>query len=379
MKSVCVLVLLLFTFPTTARDIRIIAVGDVGLNRSRVRVHTDGANVFGKMVPWKAFTKGFRGLLRGDIKFMNLETVVTDRNDLSPRSKAYNFRTHPNGVVELLRAGFNLVSLANNHAFDFGPTGIRETLKHFSRLKRRHRLNFAGAGKDLAAATKPVIFKVQGRRFAFSAVGIGSGAGARRNRPGIAHISQWKRVLQRLKRAKADFKILSVHIGRERDNRPLALQLRIFRSAIQDYGVNLVLGHHAHVVQGVEAYRGGLILYGLGNFMLRGARNMGSLGVLRNTKDFGLLANIRIRWNPKRRRFQFVSIKAIPVYDMHSGAHPFKSVADAHRRIDTLNAISRSSYLNHYLRGGPKVRGRGLVFRKVKGRPYGVYAFRKRR
>ncbi|MCA9524165.1 MAG: CapA family protein [Myxococcales bacterium] len=377
---VLILLLVLSAGPLWARDLRIVACGDVGLNRSRIKVYPNGSNVFGKMVPWADFTKGFRRLLRGDLNFMNLETVVTDRNDLKPRSKAYNFRTHPNGVRELLRAGFNLISLANNHAFDFGSKGILETLKQMRQLKLkrgRRRFYWAGAGKNLDQATRPVVFLVRGRRVAFAAVGIGSGASAGANRAGIAHISQYKKVLARLKSVRADFKILSVHIGRERENRPMANQLRIFREAIREYGVNLVLGHHTHVPMGVERYKRGLIFYGLGNCMLRGARNMGSLGSLRNVKDFGILADIRLRFEGRRHRVRFLSVRVTPMYDMHAGSHPFRSVTDGHRRIDTLNAISKITYINSYARRSTD-HGRGLLFRKVKGRPEGLYVFGRR-
>ncbi|MFH1529356.1 MAG: CapA family protein [Pseudomonadota bacterium] len=336
------LVLLFAAAPVHASEIdfTLVAVGDVGLNRSRVDVHADGMDLWGKRVPFEKMTTQIAALIDGDINFCNLETVVTDRNDLPTAEKEYNFRTHPNGVKLLLKVGFNLMSIANNHVRDYGAEGIEETQKWLKKLGRKGRLHFAGAGKDIDEAATVAIFEVKGVRIAFAAVSIGTQATSKR--AGVVSTHKPDAALKALKGANADIRILSMHAGKERELEPVGYQKNLARRAVKDFGVDLVIGHHPHVVQGIERYGEGLIFYSLGNFALRGARNMGSVKELKGSGDWGLLVKLQLRWNTGKKRLRFRRLEALPVFDMHSGPHAFKRADDATARIEVLNRLSKA-------------------------------------
>jgi len=370
-KIICLLILSCFAQQLAANTIHIVAVGDVGLNSSGTRVYANGTYLGGKFVSWENLHTNLSKLINGDINFMNLETIVSSNNSLKANYKKFTFRSHPNGVASLFQNGFNLVSLANNHMYDYGSQGLEDTLLNLQKLQQSYHFYYAGAGKNLSQATQPAIFYVDGYKFAFTAIGIGNGASATQNRPGIAFISHWKMALSKLKQTQADFKIVSIHIGIEKNNHPTSRQLTIARAAIADYGANLVICHHTHVVQGIEHYKNGLIFYGLGNFMLLGARNMGAVPEFKNTKDFGLVVDIAISKQAPYEKFQFQQIKAIPVYDMHSKVHMFESVANAHKRINVLNQISHMSYINANWHGKGGY-GKSVYFSKTANQPWGI-------
>lgn len=347
--------------------ITLVAVGDVNLNRTRVDVREDGVYLWGKVVPFDKQLKRIAGEINGDINFCNLETTVMDRNDIKPADKAYNFKCHPKAVQAIQDAGFNLFSFANNHAKDYGPEGIKETRKWLTKLGRKKTLHFAGAGKDIDEASEPTVFKVNGVKVAFAAVSNSTRAKAKR--AGVASIYKPEAALKKLKAAKADIRILSMHAGEERNSKPVRVQRNLARSAIAKYDVDIVIGHHAHVVQGIEHYRGGLIFYGLGNFAMRGAKNMGSVKEFLYERDFGLLARLKMVWDTKKRSLRFRKLEAVPVYDMHSGPHRFKKDEAAKRRIESLNRFSTSEFLG-------KGHG-GVAFEFVDGN--GVYRFPKKK
>src|SRR5690606_21117505 len=88
------------------KSLSVVVVGDVGLNRNGFKVHPDGLLEGPGTLPWSELMGGVATLIDGDLNFMNLETVVTDRNDIAPGNKGqsapYLFRSHPSGVKKLL-------------------------------------------------------------------------------------------------------------------------------------------------------------------------------------------------------------------------------------------------------------------------------------
>lgn len=362
-----VLSLVLANF-AVAREIPItlVAVGDVNLNRTRVDVRSDGMYLWGKVVPFDQPLAKVAKYINGDINFCNLETTVMDRNDIKVSEKEYNFKCHPNGVRQLQKIGFNLFSIANNHVKDYGGQGYVETRKWLDKLGKEAPLHYAGAGSDIDEASRPAVFKVNRVTVAFGAVSISDRATEKR--PGVASVYRPEPTLKALKKARADIRILSIHAGKEKNSKPVRQQLHVARQAISKYNVDIVIGHHAHVVQGIEEHKGGLIMYGMGNFSMRGARNMGSVKEFRNERDFGLLARVKMFWDTHKKKVRFHKITVMPVYDMHSGVHPFANEEDAHRRVQSLNMFSGSKYLG--------AGSGGLVFECRKG--VGEYRFGKK-
>jgi len=129
----------------------IVLVGDTGFNSDDAPVSPQGFRKNGKLV---SFTDSLSGVARdGDLAFLNLETVVTDRNDLVANSKGqispYNFKSHPLGLKALIDTGFNLCSLANDHSMDYGANGVEETLYHMAVAAAEHPKGRAKRGTRL--------------------------------------------------------------------------------------------------------------------------------------------------------------------------------------------------------------------------------------
>ena len=203
----------------------VVVVGDVGLNSSNLPVDPKGVFKRG-FQPFADTTSAIAPDLNGDLNFMNLETVVTDRNDLAPdlkgQSAPFNFRMHPAGLRHLASAGFNVISLANNHSMDYGVPGLQETLRHVGALRDHGVLAASGIGMNREEASRPQLIPIKGSTVAFSAMGIVTNnlerhrAGA--NQPGqIAYRfdDDFHEVLRRLTEAKAALRILSIHYGYE--------------------------------------------------------------------------------------------------------------------------------------------------------------------
>ena len=353
-------------------DLRIVVTGDINLNRNRVEVYPDGADVWGTRVPFDSFLQGTKGMIDGDINFGNIETVICDNNDIPEKDKAYCFRTHPNGIRMLLANHFNLLGMANNHSFDYGAEGIRQTLKHLSILEKESKFAWAGIGLNKDQAIRPAILEVKGIKVAMTSLGIGEAAG--NHSPGVAQEYYYREALQRLADTKADVLILSCHDGKEGKSYPIDRQLRVYREAISNYGVDIVIGHHPHVVQGIEHYKDGLIFYSLGNFMIRGAADMGKRANAKGIRDFGLMGRIDLTVTPEKGH-AFKKLEIIPVYDMHQGVHPFADPAEAYIRVDTVNDLSSYSSLDaNFYRGlPPHSSNPPLVFKKKNG--IGVVTF----
>ena len=267
---------------------------------------------------WRELTGGIAAEINGDLNFANLETVVTDRNDLSAPDKAFNFRSHPAGVRHLVEVGFNLLSTANNHSIDFGERGMRETLRHLDALEAVGLRAHAGVGIDREAAVRPRDIASKGARLLFSAIGIGAGSyRATEHRPGqllYAAPEDFTAMVQRLAGTEGDYRMLSVHYGEERQVMPGAADLRKLRDeAVRAAGIDLVIGHHAHVAAGVQEIEGRLIFYGLGNFLHLGMQDMAGFGICR---DYGLLARLHLARGGDGR-YRARAIEAVALTGMH--------------------------------------------------------------
>ena len=172
----------------------------------------------------------------------------------------------PQAVRAIRSAGFNVVSLANNHAFDCLEGGFR----NLHRLLDEIGVAYFGAGDDLEKASAPAIFNVLGLRVAFlGAADVQSGPfqQATADRAGVAplDISAMTGRIHELA-GQVDHVVVSLHWGRERLAIPSPRQVEQARTLI-DAGASIVVGHHPHVAQGMELYRGRPIAYSLGNFV----------------------------------------------------------------------------------------------------------------
>jgi poly-gamma-glutamate capsule biosynthesis protein CapA/YwtB (metallophosphatase superfamily) len=243
--------------PPASDDVRVVAVGDIMLGGTA----TPELVQFGYDYPFA----NVRDLLHhADVVFGNLEGPLTDRGTAAV--KEYVFHSPPQRVAPALaRAGFNVVSLANNHSMDYGLDGLRDTIEALRRAGIAH----AGAGENLAAARHPALIQVGAVRVAVLAYSLTFPEEFWANgvRPGTAfgHESQVRADVAVAKKT-ADVVLVSFHWGRERTVELRDYQRKLGHAAI-DAGAAAVIGHHPHVLQGIERYRGGVILYSLGNFV----------------------------------------------------------------------------------------------------------------
>jgi len=245
--------------PLQQKTTTLVAVGDIMLSR----------NVEQKMTSKNDWLYPFRALQKitsaADITFGNLESpiiagpiVVTGQ---------MTFRADPKAVLGLNFGGFDVLSLANNHMKNKSDAGISATIQTLDKAGVKH----AGAGTNDVAARQPAIIAKNGIRFGFLAYLDSSFSPktyeATPTRSGSPFMSQavLKDDINKLK-GKADVIIVSMHAGTEYAAKPNQKQKDFARLAI-DLGAKLVIGHHPHVIEPVEKYHGGYILYSLGNFV----------------------------------------------------------------------------------------------------------------
>lgn len=215
------------------------------------------------------FLKIAKELQEADILFGNLEGPISDKGQKV--GSIYSFRMNPKAIDGLLFAGFDVLSVANNHMFDYGRKAMEDT---FSRL-RESGISYAGAGINETEAYSPIIMEVNGSTgstqakiafLAFTNLGAPSWK-ATADKSGMALFSKDK-LESAIKDAKnkADLVVVSFHFGDEYKNSPTQEQEMMARLAI-DSGADLVVGHHPHVVEPLEEYKGKYIAYSLGNFI----------------------------------------------------------------------------------------------------------------
>jgi hypothetical protein len=198
-----------------------------------------------------------------DLSLANLEfTLPGDGRQVAAEPRVIGTPELARGVAA---AGFNVVSLANNHAFDCMEGGFLKLRGLLDELGIRH----FGAGRDRDEAAAPAIVERHGICIGFLGAadersGVSQFAG--QNQWGVAplDVECLARQIQAL-RGEVDHAVVSVHWGEERFSIPSPGQIEIAR-ALVNAGASMVLGHHPHVLQGLEVYRGAPIAYSLGNF-----------------------------------------------------------------------------------------------------------------
>jgi poly-gamma-glutamate capsule biosynthesis protein CapA/YwtB (metallophosphatase superfamily) len=202
----------------------------------------------------------------GDLSMVNLENPITERTQRV--HKDFNFRMNPKYLRVLQEAGIKLVTLANNHIYDYGPDGLLDTIHFLDSVGIKH----VGAGLSLEAARQPAIFDMKGFRLGFLGYFGGGAYAATKTQAGVAprvrHLI--KIDIQKLKQSdKVDYVVVNFHWGKEKALYPEDWQVALAHLTVE-CGADLVVGHHPHVLQGVEKYKDAIIAYSLGNFLFGG-------------------------------------------------------------------------------------------------------------
>jgi poly-gamma-glutamate synthesis protein (capsule biosynthesis protein) len=239
------------------------AVGDLMLgNRTEPFLKEFGPDYpFGDVMPF---------LRKADVVVGNLESPISTRGK-AVENKKFTLRAGPIAAEALQKAGIRVVTLANNHSMDFGPLALQDTLA----ILGENGILPTGAGMDLEDARAPAIVKVKGKTLAFLSYSLTFPLEffASAKRPGTApgYADFVKADIEKIRPA-ADYVVVSFHWGAELMTTAKDYQIELGHQAI-DWGADLVLGHHPHVLQELEIYRGRLIAYSLGNFVFGSESN----------------------------------------------------------------------------------------------------------
>ncbi|MFL6451486.1 MAG: CapA family protein [Bryobacteraceae bacterium] len=235
---------------------RVLFAGDVMFSRGvrrAILASKDPALPFRKLAPLTS---------AADITFINLETPFSDKGPY--QEDGLIFHAAPEMIAALQLGGVTIASTANNHSRDCAAHGVQYTVEWL----RLHGICPVGSGESAAEAHRGVVVTSKGVRFGFLAYTYDQKNGNWKDiddRIAIADPEVMSEDVRSL-RKRADVVIVSMHHGVEYMLRPSKEQVAFAHAAI-DAGADVVIGHHPHVVQAAETYRGRQIYYSLGNFV----------------------------------------------------------------------------------------------------------------
>ena len=245
--------------PEEEKPLTMIFVGDIMLDRGVEAIVNNYDNY---RYP---FLKTFDVLKSADLAFGNLEGPISDGGQ--KQGSIYSFRFEPQVVEGLKFAGFDVLSLANNHILDYG----REALGNTISILEENSINSIGAGDNYLEANNPLIKEIGGVKIAFLGYALMNPKGyeASKDYSGTSSF-ELERVENEVKTFKAlgiaDIVVISFHWGEEYQTRSNKKQQEIGR-VLAEAGADLIVGHHPHVVQELERYKNSWIAYSLGNFI----------------------------------------------------------------------------------------------------------------
>lgn len=242
-------------------DITLLFAGDVYLSDHVLRAWETAGGISGVL------DEGYREEIhKADFFMVNQEFPFSSRGSQAP-DKQFTFRLPPERVEIFREMGINGVTLANNHALDFGQDALLDSCTVLDGVGILH----TGAGEDLESAGREISVELSGKRIAMigatRVIPVSSWA-AGNGHPGMLATYDPAVLLERIRQLKEnhDYVIVYVHWGIERDEMPQEYQRTLGRQYI-DAGADLVIGAHPHVLQGIEYYEGKPVVYSLGNFV----------------------------------------------------------------------------------------------------------------
>jgi poly-gamma-glutamate capsule biosynthesis protein CapA/YwtB (metallophosphatase superfamily) len=239
-------------------------------------------------------------LRQADLAVVNLETAVTTGG--SPTPKAFVFRTPAAAFAALRGGGVDVASMANNHGLDYGVAGLRDSLA----AAKRYRFPIVGIGLNAKQAYRPFRRTINGQRIAVIGATqvlddeLVSAWTAGPGKPGLASAKDVPRLLQEVRAARktSDTVVVFLHWGIELEQCPSSDQRALARELVAA-GADVVVGGHAHRVQGAGLIGSALVGYGLGNFVWYGTSELSTqTGVLLVTVDGRKV--VGYRWVPAR-------------------------------------------------------------------------------
>ncbi len=265
-------------------DITLAFAGDVHFTGRTAKLLNDPATAFGPI----------SSVLRSaDFTVLNLETAITSRG--VPQPKTYHFRTTPAAFSALSAAGVDMVTMANNHALDYGPVGLSDTLAAI----RQTGFPVVGIGQNAAAAWAPYVVTIKGVRIAFVGVSqvteLASTWVATDTRAGEANTIDLPRTLAAVRAARklASVVVVLMHWGTEGMACPDANELAL-APKLAAAGATIIVGSHAHMLQASGWLGHTFVAYGMANFVWWETSYSTATGVLLVTLRHGVPVGARL-------------------------------------------------------------------------------------
>ncbi|WP_406069074.1 CapA family protein [Streptomyces sp. NBC_01020] len=275
---------------------------------------------------------------RADLAICHFEPVVGEPN--GPFRSFPDFLVPPQITTAVKQIGYDTCSTASNHTLDHGAPGVKRTLDALDKAGLKH----TGSARSSAEADRPLIMDVKGVKVAQISYAFGfNGRDVPADKPWLANLTAFDRIKKaelRAREAGADVVILSIHWGREHHPEPSSGQIGLARRIARETGIDLVIGHHAHVVQPMEKVDGTWIAYGLGNQVARhevpsGLTEEGVIGWFDFQKRGG-------RWEVRARYVP--TLVSIPP-ESDAANPPAADAVQDHRLIDVAAALRDSGKL----------------------------------
>ncbi|MGY3815709.1 CapA family protein [Globicatella sulfidifaciens] len=200
---------------------------------------------------------------------VNLEAPLKSNEQL----KKWINLANSNLVVDVLKKlNVVAVNLANNHILDWGPEGLNNLIKAL----KNNNITYFGAGMNTDEAQQHKVITLNGKKIGFIGAGwdVEMCVYSKRNKAGVAPLSN-KKLSKQIEemRNEVDYSIVNLHWGYEYELYPLPVHRRLAHNLV-DIGADIIIGHHAHIVQAYELYKGRSIFYGLGNFYFGSRREL---------------------------------------------------------------------------------------------------------
>jgi len=242
---------------TDSKTITVITGGDVSMGRQT------GQKILAGEIDYP-FAKIADTLKSANITFVNLESQLIDLGGetQSPTSE-YRFAGPPEGAQSLANTGINIVSVANNHMWDYGKNGLESTLAALDAMN----VKYVGANMDTEKVFEPVITEMKGKKIAWLAMTNLLNGYENSGASKYIAFQDGAKLIEEIQAVKdsVDWVFVSIHSGTEYAEKPSEAMVKITHDLI-DAGADAIIAHHPHVPQKIEIYNEKPIFYSFGNF-----------------------------------------------------------------------------------------------------------------
>lgn len=289
--------------PRPVDEVSILFAGDVMLDWG-IQDTMEKKGVSYPLIYLKDFLETF------DYRFCNLECPIAKEGDIHP-DKKYVFLGKPRHIELLKYADINGVSLANNHACDYGKSALLYTVKNLI----SNGISITGAGETIGAAHMPAVIEkndINIAIMAYTSIAYDDSF-AGENSPGVAR-ARIDLIAEDIEQFKEFYKfvIVSIHWGDEYSDYPNRKQINLAHQII-DNGADAIIGHHPHIFQGVEIYKNKPVFYSIGNFIFGSVnediKNNILVSITFSKKGIKLFRIYPINGNTTKTPFQYRLLK----------------------------------------------------------------------